>query len=85
MTYDQWKDPTDYSPDDDSDWASLVETFEGWEDLNSLTRNLAASSTTPKIRPFYGAECPNYPNCSGGCGLGCTHEIEASRAPVPRS
>lgn len=27
-------------------------------------------------RPFYGAECPSYPNCSGGCGLGCTHNIE---------
>ena len=27
-------------------------------------------------KPFYGAECPSYPNCNGGCGLGCTHEIE---------
>jgi hypothetical protein len=25
-------------------------------------------------RPFYGAECSFYPNCSGGCGLGCTKE-----------
>jgi hypothetical protein len=32
MTYDQWKDPTDYSDDDDSDWLSLIETFEEWED-----------------------------------------------------
>lgn len=32
MTYDQWKDPTDYSPDDDSDWLSLIETFDAWED-----------------------------------------------------
>lgn len=32
MTYDQWKDPTDYSPDDDSDWLSLVDAFEEWED-----------------------------------------------------
>jgi len=29
---------------------------------------------------FYGAQCPTYPNCSGGCGLGCTHEIEQARA-----
>lgn len=32
MTYDQWKDPTDCSPDDDSDWLSLVETLEEAED-----------------------------------------------------
>lgn len=31
-------------------------------------------------RPFYGAECPSYPNCAGGCDLGCTHEIEARRS-----
>jgi hypothetical protein len=29
---------------------------------------------------FYGAECPSYPNCTGGCGLGCTHDVEAARA-----
>jgi hypothetical protein len=26
--------------------------------------------------PFHGAECPSYPNCTGGCGLGCTKEME---------
>lgn len=26
--------------------------------------------------PFYGAQCPDYPKCSGGCGLGCTYEVE---------
>ncbi|MGY3527242.1 Lar family restriction alleviation protein [Bradyrhizobium sp. USDA 4452] len=26
---------------------------------------------------FYGAQCPSYPNCSGGCGLGCSHEFES--------
>jgi hypothetical protein len=31
-------------------------------------------------RPFYGAECPSYPDCSGGCGLGCTKEIESAKA-----
>lgn len=25
--------------------------------------------------PFYGAQCPDYPKCNGGCGLGCTYEI----------
>jgi hypothetical protein len=29
--------------------------------------------------PFYGAQCPSYPNCIGGCGLGCTHEIELAQ------
>lgn len=28
---------------------------------------------------FYGAQCPSYPFCTGGCGLGCTHEIESKR------
>lgn len=45
MTYDQWKDPTDCSPDDDSDWQSLVDAFEELLgrlnldniDVNSLT------------------------------------------------
>jgi hypothetical protein len=31
-------------------------------------------------RPFYGAECPSYPDCSGGCGLGCTKKIESAKA-----
>ena len=30
---------------------------------------------------FYGAQCPSYPNCRGGCGLGCTKEHE----PEPRT
>lgn len=38
----------------------------------------AALAKTGSIRPFYGAQCPSYPNCSGGCGLGCTHEIESA-------
>jgi hypothetical protein len=45
-----------------------------------------AVSPEPK-RSFYGAECPHYPACNGGCGLGCTHEIEARaeliKAPLP--
>jgi len=36
----------------------------------------APSVTSPDPKPFYGAQCPSYPNCTGGCGLGCTHEIE---------
>lgn len=36
-------------------------------------------------KPFYGAECPSYPNCKGGCGLGCTHNIEARRASLVTS
>lgn len=32
MSYDMWRDPTDHSPDDDSDWLSLVDAFEAWLD-----------------------------------------------------
>jgi hypothetical protein len=45
---------------------------------NSLTMKLAAKIMVPKAKPFYGAECPSYPECSGGCGLGCTHEVEGA-------
>ncbi len=38
----------------------------------------AALTKADKTRRFYGAECASYPNCKGGCGLGCTHEIEAA-------
>lgn len=31
---------------------------------------------------FYGAECGSYPNCAGGCGCGCTKEVERSKALV---
>jgi hypothetical protein len=37
----------------------------------------AALTKTGNMKPFYGAQCRSYPNCTGGCGLGCTHEIEA--------
>lgn len=40
-------------------------------------------ATTPT--PFYGAQCPSYPACNGGCGLGCTHEIERSRTAAQPS
>ncbi|MGY4313104.1 hypothetical protein [Bradyrhizobium sp. JR3.5] len=26
-------------------------------------------------QPFFGARCSSYPACSGGCGLGCSHEM----------
>jgi hypothetical protein len=40
----------------------------------------ASSITSTASRTFYGAECPSYPNCSGGCGLGCTKKIESAKA-----
>lgn len=43
-------------------------------------RALAPKPQRSVARAFYGAECPSYPNCSGGCGLGCTHEIETAKA-----
>jgi hypothetical protein len=53
------------SQSDDDVFASMVRRID-W---------ILPSST----KAFYGAECPSYPNCSGGCGLGCTHKIEAAR------
>ena len=38
--------------------------------LNEWLKEQIAASV-----PFYGAQCHDYPKCSGGCGLGCTHEI----------
>ncbi|WP_439392576.1 hypothetical protein ACRQ5Q_24450 [Bradyrhizobium sp. PMVTL-01] len=44
---------------------------------------LAAQPPAARVetKPFYGAKCPSYPNCNGGCGLGCTQEIEQHRCP----
>lgn len=28
---------------------------------------------------FFGAQCSSYPDCTGGCGLGCTHDHEPPR------
>jgi hypothetical protein len=36
--------------------------------------NTSALTPTSEARAFYGAECRSYPNCSGGCGLGCTQQ-----------
>ncbi|CAM5403864.1 hypothetical protein AFEL58S_02078 [Afipia felis] len=41
-------------------------------------RDRAAEGGAASSKPFYGAECPAYPNCTGGCGCGCTHEIEVA-------
>jgi hypothetical protein len=50
-------------------------------EIGQAIRALSRSSTGTKTpRPFYGAECPSYPNCDGGCGLGCTKEIEQAKA-----
>lgn len=52
----------------------------GWE-----IRPLYAAPARCDAAPFYGAQCPSYPACSGGCGLGCTHDVEKRRAaPVSR-
>ncbi|MDE5451357.1 hypothetical protein GWE18_00505 [Bradyrhizobium sp. CSA112] len=29
---------------------------------------------------FYGAQCPWYPDCKGGCGLGCTRKMRGEAA-----
>lgn len=42
-------------------------------DRNEEVRRLNLLLNEPK--EFHGAECHSYPNCTGGCGLGCTYEI----------
>lgn len=66
--------------------ASKVPEWEntpGWVRDAVLVAYLQGKLDAP--RPFHGAECMNWPNCSGGCGLGCTKEIERSRAALLRS
>lgn len=68
------------------DEGNMTATFEELQDAvnggyDTLTRTKPSYEITAG-GPFYGAECPDYPNCSGGCGLGCTHEVEGSRASV---
>lgn len=46
--------------------------------VECLKAALDAQSESAEVR-FHGAECPSYPDCTGGCGLGCTHEIERNR------
>lgn len=48
------------------------------DEYHALSETLSSTE-----RPFHGAECPSYPNCDGGCGLGCTKEIERHRAAAP--
>lgn len=46
------------------------------ESILSLLASQPSPAATVETKPFYGAEYPSYPNCNGGCGLGCTHDIE---------
>jgi hypothetical protein len=57
----------DVSPD------HLADTFDRIASSIEAAQPPAAPVET---KPFYGAQCPTYPNCSGGCGLGCTHEVK---------
>jgi hypothetical protein len=54
--------------------------FEHLVPRDSTADPLREKGSTDTSKAFYGAECPSYPNCGGGCGLGCTHEIETARA-----
>jgi len=45
-----------------------------------FTEALQHLATAAPKRPFHGAECSSYPNCNGGCGLGCTKEMMEARA-----
>jgi hypothetical protein len=37
------------------------------------------------VAPFYGAQCSSYPACIGGCGLGCTKEVQNTQAEINAS
>jgi hypothetical protein len=56
-----------------------------WEHIAALEAKIAdCRSPAERGRPFYGAKCPTYPSCSGGCGLGCTKEMaEPSQDEAP--
>lgn len=51
-------------------------------DLEFAATEIARFRAAAHVRPFYGAECPSYPACEGGCGLGCTRDVERAAAPV---
>lgn len=51
----------------------------GWVRDVVFVAYLQGTLDAPKQRSFYGAECQSWPNCNGGCGLGCIKEIERSR------
>lgn len=46
--------------------------------IHEWAASLTARPESAEVR-FHGAQCPSYPYCTGGCGLGCTHEIERNR------
>lgn len=61
-----------------AEWGTLYEdgTYEKSEHLKPIKLRPGCIGVG---RTFYGAECPSYPDCTGGCGLGCTHEIEEEK------
>lgn len=48
--------------------------------FGALPLATAMAQSSEGEEPFYGSQCPSYPACNGGCGLGCTYEIYQSRA-----
>ena len=67
--------PTTHSPVDSSR-RRFMAVAAAASAVSAGTLAVAAMPPTAPAQKFYGAECPSYPNCTGGCGLGCTHEIE---------
>lgn len=61
-------------------WQSPAESVvrEAVEIYGSCERVKTSLLSQPAKATFYGAQCPSYPNCKGGCGLGCTHEMETA-------
>lgn len=47
-------------------------------DLFWFIKSIIRREANSQHKTFHGAQCPSYPNCKGGCGLGCTHEIETA-------
>lgn len=50
-----------------------------WERDFDPTTEQPQANDAQEPTPFYGAQCPSYPACKGGCGLGCTHDIETGK------
>ncbi|RTE91876.1 hypothetical protein [Bradyrhizobium sp. LVM 105] len=46
--------------------------------FHRLRERMSAQPQKAPAATFHGARCSSYPNCNGGCGLGCAHDIEHS-------
>jgi hypothetical protein len=60
-----------------TEYKALTSSYSVAQSLAEIIEQLCSDAQC--ARKFYGAECPSYPECNGGCGLGCTKEVERMR------